>query len=277
MGHGVTLVSHAPTRRRSPPPHGSASSVCCARAGGPARRHRFLSSGDIDWFPDLGRRLLGPELEHRRALAARPADRSPVSRHSSRGGPDAPSRWSRRRRAAPDHLRARLHRDGRRQSCLVTFGRTRVLCTASVDEDVPRWMRGTGKGWVTAEYSMLPGLVARAGRPRGGQGQAERAHRGDPAPDRPLAARRVRHAGARRAPGHRRLRRAPGRRRHAHGEHLRRLPRAARRAHPPRAARARSRQHPLHSYCAAISVGIVDGVPVLDLPVRRGLAAPRST
>ncbi len=42
-------------------------------------------------------------------------------------------------------------------SVLVTFGRTRVLCTASVDEDVPRWMRGSGKGWVTAEYSMLPG------------------------------------------------------------------------------------------------------------------------
>ena len=40
---------------------------------------------------------------------------------------------------------------------LVSFGRTRVLCTASVDDDVPRWMRGTGKGWVTAEYSMLPG------------------------------------------------------------------------------------------------------------------------
>src|SRR6187431_2683811 len=42
-------------------------------------------------------------------------------------------------------------------SCLVSFGRTRVLCTASVDDDVPRWMRGSGKGWVTAEYSMLPG------------------------------------------------------------------------------------------------------------------------
>lgn len=42
-------------------------------------------------------------------------------------------------------------------SVLVTFGKTRVLCTASIDEDVPRWMRGTGKGWVTAEYSMLPG------------------------------------------------------------------------------------------------------------------------
>ena len=42
-------------------------------------------------------------------------------------------------------------------SVLVTFGRTRVLCTASIDEDVPRWMKGRGKGWVTAEYSMLPG------------------------------------------------------------------------------------------------------------------------
>ena len=42
-------------------------------------------------------------------------------------------------------------------SVLVSTGRTRVLCTASVDEDVPRWMRGSGKGWVTAEYSLLPG------------------------------------------------------------------------------------------------------------------------
>jgi ribonuclease PH len=42
-------------------------------------------------------------------------------------------------------------------SVLVSMGRTRVLCTASVASDVPRWMRGTGRGWVTAEYSMLPG------------------------------------------------------------------------------------------------------------------------
>ncbi len=42
-------------------------------------------------------------------------------------------------------------------SVLVEMGRTRVLCTASVDERVPPWMRGRGKGWVTAEYSMLPG------------------------------------------------------------------------------------------------------------------------
>jgi len=41
-------------------------------------------------------------------------------------------------------------------SVLVSFGGTRVLCTASVDERPPPWLRGTGEGWVTAEYSMLP-------------------------------------------------------------------------------------------------------------------------
>lgn len=41
-------------------------------------------------------------------------------------------------------------------STLVTFGRTRVLCTASFTAGVPRWLTGSGKGWVTAEYSMLP-------------------------------------------------------------------------------------------------------------------------
>ena len=42
-------------------------------------------------------------------------------------------------------------------SVLVAFGQTKVLCTASVEDRVPPWMRGSGKGWVTAEYSMLPG------------------------------------------------------------------------------------------------------------------------
>jgi ribonuclease PH len=41
-------------------------------------------------------------------------------------------------------------------SCLVKFGDTHVLCTASVDEQMPGWLRGQGKGWVTAEYGMLP-------------------------------------------------------------------------------------------------------------------------
>ena len=42
-------------------------------------------------------------------------------------------------------------------SVLVEFGRTRVLCTASVEARIPPWLKGSGKGWVTAEYSMLPG------------------------------------------------------------------------------------------------------------------------
>ena len=41
-------------------------------------------------------------------------------------------------------------------SALIEAGGTRVICTASVDEDVPRWMRGEGRGWVTSEYGMLP-------------------------------------------------------------------------------------------------------------------------
>ena len=41
-------------------------------------------------------------------------------------------------------------------SCLVTMGNTKVICTASVQEGVPRWLKGKGWGWVTAEYSMLP-------------------------------------------------------------------------------------------------------------------------
>jgi len=41
-------------------------------------------------------------------------------------------------------------------SCLVSFGETKVLCAASLEERGPPWLRGTGKGWVTAEYAMLP-------------------------------------------------------------------------------------------------------------------------
>src|SRR5918992_1027746 len=62
---------------------------------------------------------------------------------------------------APDELRPiAFERDFTEMaagSCLVSFGQTRVLCTASIEEEVPRWMKGRGTGWVTAEYSMLPG------------------------------------------------------------------------------------------------------------------------
>jgi len=61
---------------------------------------------------------------------------------------------------APDQLRPVSLEPGFSRyaegSCLVRFGETHVLCTASVDEKVPPWMRNSGKGWVTAEYGMLP-------------------------------------------------------------------------------------------------------------------------
>ncbi len=55
-------------------------------------------------------------------------------------------------------------------SVCIQAGRTTVLCTASVEENVPPWMRGEGRGWVTAEYSMLPGSTSpRKRRDRGGK------------------------------------------------------------------------------------------------------------
>jgi len=60
----------------------------------------------------------------------------------------------------PDQLRPVTFERGFQRnaegSCLVTFGGTRVLCSASFTEGVPRWKKGSGEGWVTAEYAMLP-------------------------------------------------------------------------------------------------------------------------
>jgi len=64
----------------------------------------------------------------------------------------------------PDQLRpvrfTRGYVDFAEGSCLVEFGRTRVVCTASVETRVPPWLRDSGRGWVTAEYSMLPRATA---------------------------------------------------------------------------------------------------------------------
>lgn len=76
---------------------------------------------------------------------------------------------------APDQMRAIImepgftrHAEG---SCLVSFGDTRVLCTASVESNVPGWMRGKGQGWVTAEYGMLPRATHTRGRREAAQGK----------------------------------------------------------------------------------------------------------
>jgi ribonuclease PH len=148
---------------------------------------------------------------------------------------------------------------------LVTFGKTRVLCTASIDEDVPRWMRNSGKGWVTAEYSMLPGASperidreAAKGKQSGRTVEIQR-----------LIGRSLRAACDMKALGERQVivdcdvLQADGGTRTASicGGYL-----ALHDALTRLVQNKAIAKHPLHSYCAAISVGIVKGVPVLDLP-----------
>jgi len=150
-------------------------------------------------------------------------------------------------------------------SVLVSFGRTQVLCTASIDEDVPRWMRGSGKGWVTAEYSMLPG----ASPERIGREAAKGKQSGRTVEIQRLIGRSLRAACDMTALGERQVivdcdvLQADGGTRTAsicggfvalHDA----LERVVQRGDLP--------ANPLHSFCTAISVGIVDGVPLLDLP-----------
>lgn len=56
-------------------------------------------------------------------------------------------------------------------SCLAKFGQTHVLCTASVEQGVPGWLKGQGKGWVTGEYGMLPRATHTRGRREAAQGK----------------------------------------------------------------------------------------------------------
>ncbi len=169
---------------------------------------------------------------------------------------------------APDELRPiTFERDFTEMadgSVLVSFGRTRVLCTASVDEDVPRWMRGTGKGWVTAEYSMLPGSSAerirrevKDGKPSGRTQEIQR-----------LIGRSLRAVCDMRALGERQVivdcdvLQADGGTRTASicGGYL-----ALHDALSRQKAAGLITTHPLAEACAAISVGIVGGIAMLDL------------
>jgi len=150
-------------------------------------------------------------------------------------------------------------------SVLVSMGRTRVLCTASVEERVPPWMRGSGKGWVTAEYSMLPGSTAeRASREaaKGKQsGRTQEIQR--------LIARSLRAVSDLVALGETQVTvdcdvlQADGGTRTASicGAYVALHDAFSRMVHKGQLA-----QHPLTDAVAAVSVGIVDGVPMLDLP-----------
>jgi len=150
-------------------------------------------------------------------------------------------------------------------SVLVRCGGTVVLCTATVDEDVPRWMKGSGKGWVTAEYGMLPGSSnerirreAAAGKQSGRTQEIQR-----------LIGRSLRAVCDMVALGERQVLvdcdvlQADGGTRTASitGGYL-----ALHDALTRVVQRGGLKAHPLREGLAAISVGIVGGVALLDLP-----------
>lgn len=150
-------------------------------------------------------------------------------------------------------------------SVLVSFGRTKVLCTVSIDDDVPRWMRGRGTGWVTAEYSMLPGSsperVGREAKRNQQKGRTLEIER--------LIGRALRAVCDMAALGEREVTvdcdvlQADGGTRTASicGGYV-----ALHDACTRLVRDGAIGQHPLLDECAAISVGIVDGVACLDLP-----------
>jgi ribonuclease PH len=146
---------------------------------------------------------------------------------------------------------------------MVRFGDTQVLCTAMLDDDVPRWMRGSGKGWVTAEYSMLPGSSPERIRreTKGPKGRTQEIQR--------LIGRALRSVCDMDALGEQQILvdcdvlQADGGTRTASicGAYL------ALHDCLTRMVGARIiRDNPLTDLLAAISVGVVDGQPVLDLP-----------
>ena len=148
-------------------------------------------------------------------------------------------------------------------SVLASFGDTKVLCTASVEEDVPRWMRGSGTGWVTAEYSMLPGSTPERVRreTKGAKGRTQEIQR--------LIGRSLRavcdmgRLGERQVTVDCDVLQADGGTRTASicGGYL-----ALHDALTRRMQQDLIEEHPLVQACAAISVGIIDGEPRLDLP-----------
>ncbi len=161
-------------------------------------------------------------------------------------------------RFVPDYT---IHAEG---SVLAEFGNTRVLCTASIEDRVPGWMRNTGRGWVTAEYGMLPRSThTRSGREasRGKQG-------GRTLEIQRLIGRSLRAVTDLEALGERSVTldcdviQADGGTRTASisGAYVA-LAIAIQRMHKT----GKLKKNPLHGQVAAVSVGIYRGTPVLDL------------
>jgi ribonuclease PH len=149
-------------------------------------------------------------------------------------------------------------------SVLMRMGKTVVLCTASVADDVPRWMRNSGRGWVTAEYSMLPGASPeRIDREAARGKQSGRTHE-----IQRLIGRSLRAVTDLEALGEVQITldcdvlQADGGTRTASicGAYV-----ALHDACSRLLKGGRIRTHPLREACAAVSVGVVDALPLLDL------------
>jgi ribonuclease PH len=149
-------------------------------------------------------------------------------------------------------------------SVLVEFGMTRVLCTASVEERIPPWLRGKGKGWVTAEYSMLPGATSERNDREAARGKQS----GRTQEIQRLIGRSLRAVTDLTAMGEVQITvdcdvlQADGGTRTASicGGYV-----ALHDACSRLVADAKMASHPITDQCAAISVGIVDALPYLDL------------
>jgi ribonuclease PH len=150
-------------------------------------------------------------------------------------------------------------------SVLVSMGQTKVLCTASVEERVPPWMRGSGKGWVTAEYSMLPGSTAERATREAAKGKQS----GRTQEIQRLIARSLRAVcdlvvlGEVQVTVDCDVLQADGGTRTASicGAYV-----ALHDAFSRMQMGGKLSMHPVTDAVAAVSVGIVDGVPMLDLP-----------
>ena len=149
-------------------------------------------------------------------------------------------------------------------SVLVEFGMTRVLCTASVEERIPPWLRGKGRGWVTAEYSMLPGATSERNDREAARGKQS----GRTQEIQRLIGRSLRAVTDLTATGEVQVTvdcdvlQADGGTRTASicGGYV-----ALHDAFSRLVADTKLGAHPLTDQCAAISVGIVDALPYLDL------------
>jgi ribonuclease PH len=185
------------------------------------------------------------------------------------GGPTCVSSGAMRKDGRnPDELRpveiVRDYTEFAAGSVLMAMGRTKVLCTASLEERIPPWLRGQGRGWVTAEYSLLPGSTAERTEREAARGKLS----GRTQEIQRLIGRSLRAVTDLTVMGEMQITvdcdvlQADGGTRTASitGAYV-----ALHDAFSRLLALGKVKAHPMAEACAAVSVGVVDAVPMLDL------------